>query len=65
MTRPIIGGEQFQGTPVQPASAAPAPLQAAPAPLAPPDAGRPRDTLAGAFPAWDLVPTVHFVRRVK
>jgi len=23
------------------------------------------DTLAGAFPAWDLVPMVHFVRRVK
>lgn len=24
-----------------------------------------RDALAGAFPAWDLVPAVPFVRRVK
>jgi hypothetical protein len=59
MTRPIISGEQFQNPP---ATQTPAPQVQAQAPLAP---AQPRDTLAGAFPAWDLVPTVHFIRRVK
>lgn len=63
MTRPIISGEQFQNPSAQPAApAAQPPAKAAPAA---PDPARPRDTLAGAFPAWDLVPTVHFIRRVK
>lgn len=41
---------------------APSPV-AAPTP-APPSPPR-RDALAEAFPAWDLVPSVPFVRRVK
>jgi hypothetical protein len=30
-----------------------------------PASPKPRNALAEAFPAWDLVPTVNFVRRIR
>jgi len=55
MTRPIITDTLAQ----EPKPAEQTASQVRPA--APPNV----DTLAGAFPAWDLVPMIHFVRRVK
>ncbi len=59
MTRPIITDTQGPQSPA-PQAQAQQPQQAAP--VQPPV---PKDTLAGAFPAWDLVPTTTFIRRVK
>lgn len=59
MTRPIITDAPDQ----EPKPAAPAPTQSAL--FTPSEPRRSADTLSGAFPAWDLVPMVHFVRRVK
>ncbi|MDN0076075.1 hypothetical protein QU481_14390 [Crenobacter sp. SG2303] len=37
----------------------------APAPNTPTEPPQQQDALIGAFPAWDLLPTTNFVRRVK
>lgn len=67
MARDILAG-----TPASPAStpssALPAghPATAAPTPTPAATAGQEqRDALAGALPAWDLLPASPFVRRVK
>lgn len=42
-----------------------APAPAVSAPAAPPALDDARDALAGALPAWDLLPATPFIRRVK
>ena len=58
MNRVIIPGAT---APTLPADLAPAPP---PAPPQPTPAEAP-DVLAGALPAWDLLPATPFIRRVK
>ncbi len=57
----------LQQTPAEPApavtSAPQAPVASGQKPA--PEQEQLRDLLAGAFPAWDLLPAVPFVRRVK
>jgi hypothetical protein len=61
MTRDIISDQ----TTLSP-QAVPVRVEPAPAPAAvPPEPPARRDAIAAAFPAWDLVPAVPFVRRVK
>lgn len=61
MARDIISDQ----TPPSP-QAAPVRVEPVPAPAAAsPEPPAHRDALAEAFPSWDLVPAVPFVRRVK
>lgn len=60
MNRPIL-----TGTPAQEAQVAAAPAPSNPPPQQRTPAVPPADSLAGAFPAWDLLPASNFVRRVK
>lgn len=62
MTRPIITN---QPTPMNAVGNPDKSMQQPPseAPAHPPSV--PKDTLAGAFPDWDLVPVTQFVRRIK
>lgn len=54
----------FLGDTPAPAGTAPAAVPPqSPAPAAQPTA--PKDALAGALPAWDLLPATPFLRRVK
>lgn len=63
MTRPIITDTVAQAVNPSAQAAGPTPTHVAVVSAAAPQ--NPADTLAGAFPAWDLVPMQHFVRRVK
>lgn len=61
MARDIISDPTTPAPQVAPAYVEPAPAPA----VALPEPSVRRDALAEAFPAWDLVPAVPFVRRVK
>ena len=62
MSRAIISGASAPSD-RSPAAAGDAPASAAaPAPEAAPETP---DALAGALPAWDLLPVTPFIRRVK
>jgi len=63
MAREIISEAAAMPSP----QSAGSPPEPTPSPVAAPDPQSPprRDALAEAFPAWDLVPSVPFVRRVK
>lgn len=61
MARDIISDPTTPAPQAVPVRAEPAPAPAAAIPEPPAR----RDALAEAFPAWDLVPAVPFVRRVK
>ena len=65
MSRAILPDAQ---TPASPAVGAPESTSAAAgsgAGTAPALPSEPQDTLAGALPAWDLLPASPFIRRVK
>ncbi|MDQ8030593.1 MAG: hypothetical protein REJ50_01145 [Bordetella sp.] len=59
MIRQIVS----DSTPSETAPAAP--LQPVPTAQQAAPADDPRDALAGALPAWDLLPSTGFIRRVK
>ena len=61
MNRVIIPGATAPTSPTLPADLAPAPPPAPP----PPTPTQAPDVLAGALPAWDLLPATPFIRRVK
>lgn len=65
MAREILPESTVQQTPATPEpTSAGVPVGAVPL-VAPFGNEDHRDALAGAFPAWDLVPAIPFVRRVK
>jgi hypothetical protein len=59
VTRQFLTDQAPQAQSADPVALPPA------APAAPAQKAVPQDALAGAFPAWDLLPATPFIRRVK
>lgn len=63
MSRAIISGADAPADTTP--NADPALALAKAVPVAPPSQAETPDALAGALPAWDLLPATPFIRRVK